>query len=421
MRTATRDMARNFKPGTYLHSFFSEKKIPYKVFKVTDSQGLTHDIPNEVVVEAIAQTRGSERKKIEDTLRKLDFRNGDVNHFLAHLAKGLAESYGGSMRFASSMKSAYYTVFLDPGPGEWQHPTKVLQRGAFDTEREAHAWAKKQIPDVKYRVKEIKDVLPVKAASMGSFAKNIVRWLDNDPAAIAGYLHRILVDWEWGYGNIAEDFGRLTRSLHGGKLPVPSKKLLAHAWRHISTGSPEEEVHQVADMVEAVLTEAGERGMASRAKDLILKRMLGLTQKVARLVATLPPDSEGRKKLLAAVKEAADPSVDREIKAFAKEIQDMVDKRDKKDFAVLWESAMEKGWDRYTLIGIDWGRKYARIWRGQPDKTDRSVHCFVNRENGDILKAASWKKPAKHARGNVMDRSGRMRSVGPYGANYLRG
>lgn len=283
MRTATRDMARNFKPGTYLHSFFSEKEIPYKVFKVTDSQGLTHDIPNEVVVEAISQTRGSERKKIEDTLRKLDFRNGDVNHFLAHLAKGLAESYGGSMRFASgfgisrvrdgssmtiesdgvyahvwydagvayddygrkskdsgewqviistspdrlnlkprgkelarktfrfveprmrswvlseaedfigemlvrhkgrrlaTMKSAYYTVLLDPGSGEWQHPTKVLSRGAFDTEREAHAWAKKQIPGVKYRVKEIKDVLPAEKAA-GAITRKVAHLVASLPA-----------------------------------------------------------------------------------------------------------------------------------------------------------------------------------------------------------------------------------------------
>lgn len=30
-----------------------------------------------------------------------------------------------------------------------------------------------------------------------------------------------------------------------------------------------------------------------------------------------------------------------------------------------------------------------------------SVYCFVDMRNGDILKAASWKNPAKDARGSI--------------------
>jgi hypothetical protein len=93
--------SRMFRPGTYLNTFFSEKDIPIKSFRVKDSKGLEHIIDNDVVVEAIAQTSGQERKKIEDTLRKIDFANGDVNRFLEHLAKGLAEQYSGVMRGAS--------------------------------------------------------------------------------------------------------------------------------------------------------------------------------------------------------------------------------------------------------------------------------------------------------------------------------
>jgi hypothetical protein len=88
--------------ASWFDMFFKEKRIPSKVFDVTDRQGVTHSIPNEVVIEAIKQTRGSEKKKIEETLRMIDFKNGDVNHYLAHLAKGLAESYSGALRFAKS-------------------------------------------------------------------------------------------------------------------------------------------------------------------------------------------------------------------------------------------------------------------------------------------------------------------------------
>jgi len=87
--------------ASWFDMFFKEKNIPSKVFDVTDRQGITHMIPNEAVIEAIKQTRGSEKAKIEETLRKIDFGNGDVNHYLAHLAKGLAEQYSGALRFAS--------------------------------------------------------------------------------------------------------------------------------------------------------------------------------------------------------------------------------------------------------------------------------------------------------------------------------
>ena len=89
------DAYRNFPKNSYLYKFFKEKDIPDKMFDKVDSRGVSHVIPNAVVVEFIAQTRGSEQKKIEDTLRKIDFANGDVNHFLDHLAGAIAEMYSG--------------------------------------------------------------------------------------------------------------------------------------------------------------------------------------------------------------------------------------------------------------------------------------------------------------------------------------
>jgi len=100
-KAGNRSWARLFRANSYLNMYFSEADIPYTTFKVKDSQGLTHDIPNGVVVEHMAKTRGSERKKIEDIIRKIDFANGNVNHFLKHLAGAIAEGYSGSLRNAS--------------------------------------------------------------------------------------------------------------------------------------------------------------------------------------------------------------------------------------------------------------------------------------------------------------------------------
>jgi len=51
------------------------------------------------------------------------------------------------------------------------------------------------------------------------------------------------------------------------------------------------------------------------------------------------------------------------------------------------------------------GRRYVRVVR--VDSGDqRSAHCFIDRTNGDVLKPAGWKGPAKNfARGNIYTKS----------------
>ena len=73
-------------------------------------------------------------------------------------------------------------------------------------------------------------------------------------------------------------------------------------------------------------------------------------------------------------------------------------------------------------VTIEFGRRYAKLISADVrcgELSAQSVYCFIDLTNGDILKAASWAKPAKHARGNVL-RSDRMQSVTAYGANYLK-
>lgn len=69
------------------------------------------------------------------------------------------------------------------------------------------------------------------------------------------------------------------------------------------------------------------------------------------------------------------------------------------------------------VLTVDEGRRYVRVWKEHP--TSRSAYCFVDKTNGDVLKPATWKAPAKHARGNVYTTKDVSEAVGPYGANYL--
>ena len=93
---ATKALSALFPEGSYLAMFFAEKEIPSRLFEIEDSEGTLHMIPNECVIEVIAQVGKDEREQIEGVLRRIDFANGDVNHFLLHLAKALVAKHGGN-------------------------------------------------------------------------------------------------------------------------------------------------------------------------------------------------------------------------------------------------------------------------------------------------------------------------------------
>ena len=92
---------------------------------------------------------------------------------------------------------------------------------------------------------------------------------------------------------------------------------------------------------------------------------------------------------------------------FANRVQKMMNEYHQKHFPML----------PVPQISINWGRKYAKIVRANPQ---RSVYGFVNIETGEVLKAASWKAPAKWARGNINNPDKGMGCCGPYGIAYLR-
>lgn len=67
----------------------------------------------------------------------------------------------------------------------------------------------------------------------------------------------------------------------------------------------------------------------------------------------------------------------------------------------------------------NWMKRYIRIETVEAHG-GRSAFCFIDPSNGDILKSASWKAPAKHARGNIHTPTHGVEHLGPYGAQYLR-
>lgn len=73
-----------------------------------------------------------------------------------------------------------------------------------------------------------------------------------------------------------------------------------------------------------------------------------------------------------------------------------------------------------TKLSIDpKGRRYVRIVK-KDDFGGNSVYCFVDKTNGNVLKAAGWKAPAKHARGNIYNDDNGLGAMSAYGAAYLR-
>lgn len=53
---------------------------------------------------------------------------------------------------------------------------------------------------------------------------------------------------------------------------------------------------------------------------------------------------------------------------------------------------------QYNNFSFDKGRKFVAIWN---TKGQKGIHCFVEIATGNILKAATWRAPAKGARGNI--------------------
>ena len=65
------------------------------------------------------------------------------------------------------------------------------------------------------------------------------------------------------------------------------------------------------------------------------------------------------------------------------------------------------------------GQKYVRIVMFAPGDRGGSVHAFVNLSNGDLLKSASWSRPAEHSRGNLVTKLEDAKNRFDWAGGYL--
>jgi len=73
-----------------------------------------------------------------------------------------------------------------------------------------------------------------------------------------------------------------------------------------------------------------------------------------------------------------------------------------------------------TKIVTKAGSKNVKIIKQEQNGSSISVHCFIRKSDGAVLKAAGWNAPAKHARGTIYTDDPAKYGVTAYGAHYIK-
>ena len=76
---------------------------------------------------------------------------------------------------------------------------------------------------------------------------------------------------------------------------------------------------------------------------------------------------------------------------------------------------------RNTRFAVSYGNRYARVDVIERNGSKR-VFAFIDKNTGEIFKPATFRKPAAHARGNVLSEQNGMEAVTSdgIGIRYLR-
>ena len=77
----------------WFQTFIEEKNLNTEEWEITAADGPVHFIDTEVVIEHIKIASPAEQKQIKDIIVKIDFANGNINHFFNHLAQGIVANY----------------------------------------------------------------------------------------------------------------------------------------------------------------------------------------------------------------------------------------------------------------------------------------------------------------------------------------
>ena len=76
----------------WLDTFIEEKGIDREATFEFDLDGEWNHMMYGIVIDAAKGASPPEQAQIKDTIVKIDFRNGDVKHFLRYLGEGLAKA-----------------------------------------------------------------------------------------------------------------------------------------------------------------------------------------------------------------------------------------------------------------------------------------------------------------------------------------
>ena len=75
----------------YFKDFFAEKDSIDDEFIVVDSKGQTHVFDKDQVLVEILAMPNDIKKKIRNKFVIIDFKRGDINHFINYMLKGLVK------------------------------------------------------------------------------------------------------------------------------------------------------------------------------------------------------------------------------------------------------------------------------------------------------------------------------------------
>ncbi len=75
----------------WFETFLGEKNLPYESWDLISENGTLNIIDSDVVIEHIKIAPDHEQKAIKEMIIKIDFANGNINHFFKHLAGALVQ------------------------------------------------------------------------------------------------------------------------------------------------------------------------------------------------------------------------------------------------------------------------------------------------------------------------------------------
>jgi len=73
----------------YFKDFFNEKESINDEFVIVDKRGVTHVFEKEQVLVEILALSKTNQKKVRNKFVQIDFGNGDINHFIKYMLRGM--------------------------------------------------------------------------------------------------------------------------------------------------------------------------------------------------------------------------------------------------------------------------------------------------------------------------------------------